>query len=170
MKKIILILVFIIVIGFIIKYIISFPIVIDSSSIDTKQEDHSIGDTVGLLKSLDLSDGEWKAYIIFNKEDNDSKDRLLPKKVYKTNDIELLKQMQKNWVFAYTGADMATVQSKILFFKNNKLVFKSGIVLEKDIEGLQTAQCGWLESSEKNLLYRYCKRFRSIKAPFVILK
>jgi hypothetical protein len=86
----------------------------------------------------------------------------------KTNDIALLKQMQKEWRFIYTEGDVATVESEIILCHNGKQVFRSGIVLSKARQGLQNRQYGWLEASPNGILTDQCKKFEKIYFPVFI--
>ncbi|MBP8726380.1 MAG: hypothetical protein KBF37_11325 [Saprospiraceae bacterium] len=57
---------------------------------------------------------------------------------------ELLREMQKSWVFVDSGGDMTTVESKVWFTQNKKRVIEFGIVIEEGHEGIQSPEWGWL--------------------------
>lgn len=151
-----------------IQFTIGFPLVISTSDLKTNISKYESGDTIQLLENCNFDEGRWSAYIVFNWEDNSKSKMALPFKVYKTDNIDVLKKMKKEWVFQCTGGDMATIQSEILFFQDGKLIYRSNIVLEKDFEGFQSPQCGWI-SKKGSIIYKYCKEFKPVWFPIVIL-
>ena len=128
------------------------------------------GQTINVLENLDFSAGRWKAYLVFHWDDlRNTQLRLPRRRVFRSDDIHLFRQMQTSWRFTCTGSDVATVQSGILFYQNGKLVYRSGIVLDEKIEGLQTPQCGWLDASDSRVISAYCQSFKPVYWPLIIL-
>lgn len=170
MKKWFLILVSILILvgSLLIHLTVGFPLVVgNKESLSIKN--YSKGDTVYLLENCDFDTGDWTAYIVFNRDDSNRDVRALAFKVYRSDDIQLLKQMKAEWVFDCTGSDIATVQSEILFYQNGELKYRSCIVLDKGFEGFQSPQCGWISSKKEKLLYKYCKQFNPVHWPVVFL-
>lgn len=154
---------------FFFHHVIGFPLIIGDFKLSQEIEKHEIGDSVKIFDSYDFDSDSWCCYLLFYKDDVDKSKQSLSGKLYKTKDTKLLKQIQKDWVFKCTGADISTVNSKILLYKNGKLVYKSSIVLEKEFEGIQTIQCGWVQSDKSDLLNRHCKQFKRVYSPIVFL-
>ena len=65
-----------------------------------------------------------------------------------TNVIYTLKQSLWN----YHGSDMCSVLSKILFFRDNRLIKSYYIVLETNQIGIQSCETGWVESTQRDEL------------------
>lgn len=151
-------------------FLFGYPLVIDfSNEIPFTPNDYKNGDTISPLKKFDFDNGEWTAYIFINSNDMTDISKELPKGCrYKTNDLLLLKQMQREWRFIYTGGDVATVTSSILLLKDGKKVFDSGIMLTKSIQGLQSRQFGWLAGS--NVLLNTCSKFNTVNFPIIIIR
>ncbi len=146
------------------------PIYLSDGDDIHKSKDYQKCDTVKVLADCNFDEGEWMAYIVFVWEDSDNFSTELPKgKILKTTDAELLKKMQLDWNLVYTGGDLATVQSKLLVLKDNKIVFTSNIVLDNGFEALQGGDFGALFSNKGNDLIKYCKQFKRVYSPFVIL-
>ena len=126
------------------------------------------GDLVAPLKDFDFSQGQWKAVLIIDPNDFNRLDKKIPKaRCLMTNDVNVLKEMQQTWHFVVEGGDLATVTSSILFVRDGKLVFESGIVLEDGNEGLQSPDFGWVVPTQKDALLDSCKKFKGVHSPVV---
>ena len=77
--------------------------------------------------------------------------------------------MKQKWIFTYTEGDVATVESGIYFYCDNKLVLESGIVLDKYREGLQSEKFGWIEPIDPFELSNICKQFKRVYWPIVFI-
>ena len=157
----------------IITYLFFNPILVfinaENESYSTKKE-YEKGDVITVLDSCNFNEGNWVVYLIVNKEDSDNIDVRIPKgKILKTEDVELLKSMKNNWLFKYTGGDLATVQSQIRFYKDDVLMFSSNIVLDKEFKALQNSDFGAVYPIEENIIIKYCMRFERVFLPFVLL-
>ncbi len=99
---------------------------------------------VNLFESFDFEDGKWDVYLVIGQEDK--KSALLNKKrancLHSTDD-ELFATIKSDWRFKLTEGDISTVESRVYLIKDGVLMFESGIVLDKNIEGLQNRQYGW---------------------------
>ncbi len=141
----------------ILSYLVFNPIVIDGTTSTRLDLDLKVGDTVEPLSEFDFSKGDWKAFIVVNSGDN----MLLSEngKVLVTNDRKLLEQIQEEWIFEYSGADVATVQSKFFLYNGNDLMFLSQIVADSSNNGLQTIEYGWLKSKDDQRFLSQCREF-----------
>lgn len=142
----------------------------------TKSNCHSNGrelkkdDCFNVFDKMDFEKGNWKAYLIIAPEDFKYLNNDIPKATcFSTSDKEVLKNMQKQWKFRYTKGEISDVNSKILIYQNNKLVFKSGIVLDNYHEGLQCQTFGWLQPIDPFALSKACKQFERIYWPIVVI-
>ena len=129
------------------------------------------GKDINLFANCDFSKGNWSAYLVIAPEDFDDLDPLISKRVcLKTDNIALLKQMQKNWIFKYNkDGDMATVNSVFYLVHNGVVVFESGIVLDKNNQGLQNAVYGWMRPVDGSAMIGACSRFKKVYWPVVVL-
>lgn len=128
------------------------------------------GDIFNPLKNYDFGKGRWTAYLIISRTDFSDLPPALKKGRYlKTTDIELLRQIRDVWKFVYTGGDVGTVESVIYFINDDKIVFQSGIVVDKERVGLQDKTYGWLEASDGLAIVECLQRFKKIDFPIVLL-
>jgi len=125
------------------------------------------GDTIKPLERFNFDQGEWTAFVSISSTDKIRFSNALPESRWlRTNDIKVLKQMQREWVFRFSGGDLATVESFILILNNGVVVFHSGVVLEENCQGLQSRDFGWLDSS---VLIQSISRFEKMLCPLVVL-
>lgn len=163
MKKI-----YLVVIGILIYiYIIFNPIVIYS---DTEHEAEVLPfiqteNNIKLMKGININ-SDIKMFLIINDRENISKEIPLGK-ILQSNDKSLLKKLC-NMNFLYTNSDIATVQNELLVYSDSQLVFRTGIVIEEDTEGLQNFQYGWIKSKKGNL-NQIMQKFRRPLIPIIIL-
>ncbi|WP_299108948.1 hypothetical protein [uncultured Tenacibaculum sp.] len=128
------------------------------------------GDTIKVLDRLNFNEGHWVAYLVINMEDSKDIDNRIPiGKILKTENLTLLKEMKRNWMFKYTGGDLATVQSQIRFYKDDKFIFGSNIVLDRTFEALHNTSFGCVYPIEEGIVVKYCMQFERVFYPFVIL-
>ncbi|MEM6395323.1 MAG: hypothetical protein AAF741_03180 [Bacteroidota bacterium] len=161
----------VILLGLLILSTTGYNIVVVKSRIVEKPDTGNSENTseyISVLSSCDFDSGKWQAFIYVHCEDMFVDDWMLSRRLYQTSDVALPKKMKNEWVFTCGSADIATVQSKILFFQDGELKYESGMVLEKSLEGLQTPQCGWLDA-KNHALYKYCKEFKPVYWPIVVL-
>ena len=128
------------------------------------------GQIVNPLSDFDFGNGKWTVYLEISPSDFRNLNPLVTKATcLKTSDIQLLREMKKNWNFRYSGGDVATVNSTIYFVKNGRLVFESGIVIDKNMEGLQGEEYGWLEPIGKKALSKSASRFNRVYLPVIFI-
>jgi hypothetical protein len=170
MKKIYITIIFTFLLIIMIMVFTGTTIVITTAEPEKSFEKFKKGDTVNVFEKLDFDKGKWCAYLVLSRSDFPDLNKLIPRRnCFKLEDINLMKQMKKEWRFIYTGGDLATVESFIIFYNDGKAVFESGIVLDQDLEGLQSSSFGWSEPVSKNLLTKYCMKFKNVYWPVLIL-
>lgn len=149
--------------------ICGYPLVIDLTEgieIKTTAKLNS-GDQIKPLDNLNFDEDRWSSYIIVDNNDRTDLNSQLPNTtILYTADLALLKELKSKWSFTYTGGDMTTVKSYIIFFKNGHKMFESGIVLDKSRLGLQSSQYGWLENPD--IIFQL-KKFHKLNWPIIIL-
>jgi hypothetical protein len=127
------------------------------------------GSIVSPLERLDFDQDEWAAYIVLSSDDFRKLEGKFYRNCLKLTDRETLKRMRDEWKMIYTGGDMATVTSRIVILRDNKLAFSSGIVLgEGEVEGLQSRSLGWLEPQNEGALWKYSIKFEPVLWPVII--
>lgn len=171
LKKIAIILLFFLGLFWISSLVSGYVIIIPVSKYTEKLIEFKQSDTINPLASLDLSKGKWKAYLVLSKDDYNDLNSSLTRRtnVLKTSNIEVLKMMQKKWLFKYTSGDMATVESNFYLFNGEKLVFVSGIILDEQKVGLQNKEFGWLEPINRDEILNDFKEFKRVYWPIIFL-
>lgn len=146
-------------------------IIIPLSEYKTKSDSTlNIGDKVNPIKKYNFDEGNWKAFLVFSSTDiKELPNSFRSANCLKTKNVDILKSMQQEWEFEYKGVDIATVESKLLIFKDGDLVYETGIVLSNAIEGLQNNETGWLDGSEGKKLSKYFQKFKRVYSPIIIL-
>jgi len=126
---------------------------------------------ISVFSKFNFSSGNWKAYIVVEPSDFQSLHPLLHKRsCVKTDDNALLREMQKTWLFKVSkDADLTTVTGSIYLFKENELVFSSGIVLDENFTALQNRQYGEMLPVNKNAMVNSAKRFKPVCWPVIFL-
>ncbi len=131
---------------------------------------HTKGEIAAPLRGLNFDDGDWAAYIVLDYYDYRELRGELRRNCLKLADREGLKRLQRELVGKYTGADVATVTSRLIFRRNGKVVYSSGIVLSgRNLLGLETREWGWLQPEDPRVSLRFADRFRPVYGPIVVL-
>lgn len=139
------------------------PVVVDRTLQNRENISLSKGDVIKPFENFNFEEGSWKAFIVTSSEDQAK----LPRegKVFYSEDISILNKIKKEWVFIYTGADVATIQSKFLLYKDNSLIFSSKIAIDKNNNGLQSINYGWLKSKDSDSFISDCMQFKRGYSP-----
>lgn len=128
------------------------------------------GDNIDVFSNFDFTKDDWKAYLLISSDDFADLHPLIKKRsCLKTTDRRLLDQMKKTWKFKITEGDIATVGSELVLFKNGKLVFKTGIVLDKNAQRLQNEEYGEMIPVNNLGVINSCKQFKRVYWPVVFL-
>ena len=125
---------------------------------------HKKGDTIKPFYDFNFDSGNWKVCVLI-KERLEVSSNIQYGKYLFTEDMEVIKRF-KHLQFEYSRGDMATVQNEIIFYHNNKIVFRGNVVLDKFNEGIQNEKFGWI-SSEKLKMSIIIKDFELKLIPFV---
>lgn len=162
----------VVIITVVMLYLTFHPLVINSKK-EVDYKPHKLiskGEIVNVLENHDFDSGKWEMYLIIAESDKVSISKDIPNgNIFKTEDKNLLKEMKKNCRFIYEKSDIATIESEIFLLKNENIVFRGGIVLDENMQGLQLANYGWLKVSSRKALSKYCKRLNRVYSPIVIL-
>lgn len=96
-----------------------------------------------------------KVVLLLDFEDYDKNVRLpkvIPRrKVLWSSDTNVIYTLKQS-LWNYHGSDMCSVLSKILFFRDNRLIKSYYIVLETNQIGIQSRETGWVESTQRDEL------------------
>ena len=146
-------LLFVIIIAILLNYN-KLPAVFEISSfknISKREQQIQIGDTINPFHDFDFDKGSWEAIVFFSSSDIESLPSDIPKySCLYTTKKALLKEIQKNWKFIYSGGDLATVTSSFYILQNGKIVFESGLVFENQLQGFQNSNYGWSGIANKH--------------------
>lgn len=127
------------------------------------------GDTINPFSRLDFTKDDWTAYIKISAEDFIDLNSQIPMRTcLKTTNRTLLMQMQKSWQFKITQGDAATVVSNFYLLKNGRIVFSSGIVLDKHSQGFQNSVYGWMQPVNNNEMINISRQFKPVYWPVVV--
>lgn len=156
--------------GWVFSLYFGYTIVIATNLLNTKSVQHNKGDIINIFDEFDLNKGKWSVYLNLSLSDLKKLKGVLPERTcLKLTDVEVLRKMKDDWKMVYTGGDMATVESSIFIIRDGDIVFNSGIMFNKNTEGLQSPVYGWIEPIEKDIIKKYCKKFKPVFWPVVIL-
>lgn len=122
------------------------------------------GDYIKPFYDFNYDSGNWKVCVLIKERIEISSNIPYGKYLF-TEDIQVIKRF-KNLKFEYSGGDMATVENEIIFYHNNKIVFRGNVVLDKFNEGIQNEDFGWI-SSEKLNMSIIIKDFELKLIPFI---
>jgi hypothetical protein len=125
---------------------------------------------VAPLAELNFDDGEWSAYILLERNDFREVKGRLPRNCMRLSDRDELKRLQRELTANATGGDMATVLSSLVFVRNGRVAFATGIVLDgEDLVGLQTRTWGFLKPERRDVRVGFANRFTPFYWPIVVL-
>ncbi|MEY4803866.1 MAG: hypothetical protein RL331_379 [Bacteroidota bacterium] len=141
------------------------PIVIGSANDYAVNPEVAEGGEFNPLNGIDISKN-CEIYLWMSLDDQYAKNRLLNGKVFVCDDVEVLKSIKDNFNFISDGSDLATVNSRMYIYQNDKLIFSSSVVIEQGLFGLQSSQFGWVKN---NKLLPLIKKFRRVHTPVVFL-
>jgi hypothetical protein len=117
------------------------------------------GDTIYPFRKFDIETRLWNVKIHISLDDRlDISEKVPDENYLSTSDMSVLRKVQ-NWRFKYLQADIATVESYIDFFRDQKKIVSYGIVLDKKQVGLESSQFGWVEAIDPDSLFETIKLF-----------
>jgi hypothetical protein len=130
-------------------------------------------DTIHLynpIDTVDFTQGENKIIIYTNGADIS----FLPEKIKKWTLLECrnnktIEEVKKNFVFKWIRGQFAETtdfDSRIFFFKNNKLVFSGKFMIEESIS-LRFKNTGWTFATNYNELIRCFSEFKRVYFPII---
>ena len=122
------------------------------------------------IDTVDFTQGENKIIIYTNWTDI----RFLPEKIRKwtlleCRDNETIEEVKNNFVFERINNDIVETtdfDSRIFFFKNNKLVFQGKFMIEGGIS-LRFKNTGWTFATNYNELIRCFSEFKPVCFPII---
>lgn len=141
------------------------PIVMGSANDYAVHLEVAEGEEFNPLNGIDISKN-CEIYLWMSLDDQYAKNRLLNGKVFVCEDVKVLKSIKDNFNFISVGGDLATVNSRMYIYQNDKLIFSSSVVVEQGLFGLQSSQFGWVKN---NKLLPLIKKFRRVYTPVVFL-
>ncbi len=168
MKKIIIFSITILLIGLIILYNIGLYPFFVNESFTTRET--ILQDENKPFEQFDFMQGGYTAYLVIDFSDLTNPWPDFPHtRVLKSSDKQVLNQLRA-CEFTSTGQDSLTIESHIYILKNDSLVYKSGVVLAAEYEGIQYERMGWSESKQKGQLAKIISQFKKELSPIVFLK
>ncbi len=150
-------------------YFIKFPVIIDRCNDHRNSAFNSMkkGDKFRLSDKVKFLEEKKYTMVLMILDHDDVPDNFPFGKIFTTSDQDLVKNFL-NVEFIYTNADVATIESEIFVYENDKCILRSAITLNK--EGLQNFNFGWIVPAERGVLSSLTKKFNSNYSPVVILK
>lgn len=119
------------------------------------------------IENLDLNK-KTVVYLIFSQDDLNS----LPKKMGRSkvlfcSDKTILTKLKSVFYFSKLKGDMATCDSQIIIYNDGNKIFQSGILISKNLLGLQNKVTGWSESCHRYVLTDLFSNFKARKCVFI---
>lgn len=111
------------------------------------------GDVIFPFEYINPSETGWKVVVEISGDDLNELSTRVPGTRLSSADPVILRKV-KAWRFVYTGGDLATVTSSILIYKDRELVDQQGIVLDKNLVGLQSIKYGWIIPESEDDVYQ----------------
>jgi hypothetical protein len=170
MKKIIFLFILVIFVPVAIFVLMGHSVVVFRQEAPARDYEFKTGQKVNPLADFNFDEGSWTAFVVFSNDDRPHLPASIENStVIHCDDKVVMKELQDQLEFHYTDGDMTTVASRILIFKNDRLMFDSGLVVESDMEGFQSRDFGWIENNNPGSLAKILSKFQRVWSPLVIL-
>lgn len=122
------------------------------------------------FQQFDFLQGGYTAYVVIGFSDLISSNSKFPNsRVLKSSDCAVLNQL-RNCEFNSTGYESLKIDSHIYILKNDSTVYRSGLVLDNNYEGILYDNIGWAESRQKGQLAQIINKFEKELKPIVFLR
>ncbi|NMO13685.1 hypothetical protein HPC49_00980 [Pyxidicoccus fallax] len=118
--------------------------------------------TVAPFRGFHFDQGDWAAYVVLEPADVSDLKGALPRGCLVLKDRAVLEELKHLAFKPPSGADMATVQSALLFVLDGQVVYESNLLLTPHRDGLQTLGFGWIEPEKPGTLMGLVKRFEPL--------
>ena len=121
------------------------------------------------IDTIDFTNGENKIIIYTNMEEMYFPEGIKKWALLKCRNNKTIEEVKKNFVFKWVKGQFAETtdfDSRIFFFKNNKLIFSGKFMIERNIS-LRFKNTGWTFATNYNELIRCFSEFRPIYLPIV---
>lgn len=169
-RKVRIVLLFGIIVFGIVYLLYGFPIILNKNQNEVLTVEDTLQTIFNPIENIDLSTGNNVAYLLIGRTDAKELPQGMSKsKIFECRDNEVLQRLQENFIFIKTGGDMATCESEIFIYNNEKLVLHSSFVLTKSVVGLQNSVIGWGEALNKEKLKDILLHFDPVNRPIVKL-
>lgn len=120
-------------------------------------------------KLISETNQECKMYLLFSEYDMKELPKgMKQKRLFCCKDRKLLINLMKSFKLKETGGDMATCESKLIFYIDSKLVLSTAFVLTDEIVGIQNQSIGWAEVEDKSKVIEIFKKFEPVNFPIVV--
>lgn len=146
-----------------------YPLVLRTSQVAEIELEYD-SSTLNPLEACNIDEGSWSVYLIVHRDDyKDLVPELGPYKVWKVSSKEVLREIQTKWCFRRTGGDVATVSSLMIVEHDGKIIFQSGVVLDRVLCGIQSKRFGWAEPTHQAAFVDVLRKFRKVHSPIVFI-
>jgi hypothetical protein len=164
--KMILILLLVIIISSILYFADFFPVILISKK-TTLPKNFVLKGKFNPIENLDLNK-KTVAYLVFSQDDLNS----LPKKMRRSKvlickDNTILTKIKSIFFFSKLEGDMSTCESQIIIYNDGKKILQSGILISKNLLGLQNEITGWCESRHRPVLTNLFSEFKVYKSVLI---
>lgn len=130
----------------------------------------SQGDVFTLRDLIKSNNGNYKSYIILSSDEcKDLPKEMKKHKILKTTNQDVIKSLL-DLRFKYTESDAATIESKLVLYLDDNIVFSGSISLDSNSLGIQNRSLGWISSENSHKFSLVLSKFDNYYIPLLFIK
>src|SRR5690606_20060102 len=113
--------------------------------LDHDMRNLSIGDTIAPFRYVNSSNDDWRVVIRISGEDLFDVSHHLNTRMFYSTEDKVLERIRQ-WKFIYRRGGVRDASSTLRVFKDDKLEQTYGLIIEKNLVGIQSKEAGLLEA------------------------
>ena len=138
-----------------------FPVIVTRNDFRNLQNNTTDAIVINPIIEYDLSKGSMEIVLVMSADDIvELPIGMSKRRVLYCDDQKTIKKLQRLFSFEKSGGDMATVESELLVFYNDTMVYSTNIVLEENHVGIQNEDIGYGKAINPIELKDFFVKFR----------